>query len=73
MLLVVLLLVDDDVAVDEEVVEEEELSWLELLPARLGEDALSDEDAPGDGERLPGRPEAALHHGDAAGVGLAVH
>lgn len=72
MLLVVLLLLDDDVAVHQDVVEEEELTGLRLLAAEFGEDALANQHAAGDCQRLTCGTKAALNHRDPLGVGLAV-
>lgn len=71
-LLVVLLLLDDDVTVNQDVVEEEKLPSFGLLAAEFSQDALADQHAAGDGQRLTCGTKAALHHCNALRVGLAV-
>lgn len=72
MLLVVLLLADHDVAVHENVVEQEELTGLRPFAAHFRQDALADQHAPGNRQRLAGATEAVLHHCDAARIRLTV-
>jgi len=51
-LLVVFFFTDDDVTVDEDIVEQEKLPSLGFLAAHFRQDSFSDQDPPGDSQRL---------------------